>query len=436
MMYEFTFPDVGEGIHEGKILELRFNPGDRIDVGDILAVVETDKVVAEIPSPKAGILQKYGAEVDAIIKVGATLAHIQIGGAAADEAATEDTAPVETKEEAAATTIMGELRESESDILPPSTEGMTEAAEPRKPDTRSIPKATPVARRLAQELGINLASIKGSGPGGRIQKSDVISFSETGDGQNKVKTGTPYNVPLTDDPLAATHGPPIGQNVELTILRKSIAYNMELSRKIPTAVVHDYGIVNDLVDLRRKVNEGREPRFSFQPFFMKAVATALRRHPVLNASFNPLTEEVILYSDINIGFAVNTDAGLLLPVIRTVEQKTIQEIDSEMKRYVGLAKKRTIPIENMRGGTISLTNFGSFGGVYASPMIYPPQVAIIAIGRIHQAPVVENGKLEPAWVLPVSLAFDHRVVDGVPAASFVSYVLQLLREPQELFVSM
>ena len=211
---------------------------------------------------------------------------------------------------------------------------------------------------------------------------------------------------------------------------------MELSRKIPTAVIHDYGIVDDLVELRKKVNEGRKPHISFQPFFMKAVATALKRHSVLNATFNPLTEEVTLYSDVNIGFAVNTDAGLLLPVIRQVGRKTIQEIDTEMKRFIELAKKRTIPIENMRGGTISLTNFGSFGGVYASPMIFPPQVAIMAIGKIHQTPVVEDGKVVPAWVLPLSLAFDHRVVDGVPAASFISYVLQLLRQPQELFVSM
>ena len=220
------------------------------------------------------------------------------------------------------------------------------------------------------------------------------------------------------------------------MLRKTIAHAMESSRKIPTATIFDMGVVDDLVELRAKVNHGRDIRVSLQPFFMKALATALRRYPVLNAHFNPVSEELTVFKDVNIGVAVNTEAGLMLPVIHNVENKTIRQIDTEMKEMVERAKGRQISIKNLRGGTFSLTNFGPFGGLFASPMIYPPQVAIIGAGRIHQAPMVVDGTVRAAWVLPVSLAFDHRVVDGVPAAEFASYLLELLRGPQELFVSM
>ena len=262
MIYEFVFPDVGEGIHEGKILELLFNPGARVDVGDILAVVETDKVVAEIPAPRAGILQKYGADVDAIIKVGETLAFLQVEGAgptsaekvpgraigvgmaapvenesgramsagkatpgkekkdktlpvgkgaASVEVETGDAGTSDTVEVTVAAAIVGELSESDSEILPPSTEGMSQAPETKKPHTKLKPKATPVARKLAQEHGIDLATVKGSGPGGRIQKSDVMRFSQSEIALSTVKTGTQYNVPLTDDPLATPMKSPPGR---------------------------------------------------------------------------------------------------------------------------------------------------------------------------------------------------------------------------------
>ena len=245
-----------------------------------------------------------------------------------------------------------------------------------------------------------------------------------------------FAFPLIDDPLVTPSHLPLGQTVELTILRKTIAHTMESSRKIPTATIFDMGVVDDLVALRAKVNHGRDVRVSFQPFFMKALATALRRYPVLNAHFNPVSEELTVFKDVNIGVAVNTEAGLMVPVIHHVENKTIRQIDTEMKDVVERAKGRQISIMDLRGGTFSLTNFGPFGGLFASPMIYPPQVAIIGAGRIHQAPMVVDGAVRAAWVLPVSLAFDHRVVDGVPAAEFASYFLELLRGPQELFVSM
>ena len=482
MSYEFKFPDIGEGLTEGKILEFKVSPGAEVSAGDTLAIVETDKVVAEIDSPKSGVVVRFACAVGERISVGATLAYIDVAGGTASAgngfaaAGGLLAAGSESADGSGAShqhqALVGTLDAAPS-ILPPSDE--TDSADPagEGAEANPLPAAdgeragadpgaaapepaveapadeplvTPAARRRARDLNLDLQQVRPSREGGRILRSDVeravgdrqvVAQSRSGTVQQPVsQTGSDFAFPLIDDPLVTPAHLPLGQTVELTILRKTIAHTMETSRKIPTATIFDVGVVEDLVELRAKVNAGRDVRVSFQPFFMKALATALRRYPVLNAHFNPVSEELTVFKDINIGVAVNTEAGLMVPVIHNVENKTIRQIDTAMKDLVERAKGRQIRIEDLRGGTFSLTNFGPFGGLYASPMIYPPQVAIIGAGRIHQAPMVVDGAVRPAWVLPVSLAFDHRVVDGVPAAEFSAYFLELLRVPQELFVSM
>ena len=507
MSYEFKFPDVGEGLTEGKILELKVNPGAEVSAGDILAIVETDKVVAEIASPKSGVLVKFGSKVGNRISVGETLAFIDVAGgdgsdgngitgpAAASVSGAGGTqgpqlqvlvgtldaapstlppseelasagsaeAPAAMVQDAAETAPAGPVGAGAANPEPaevePGTAAQDRSAAAAQPAAgagappaadRAVapddaPLVTPAVRRLARDLNVDLRKVKASNAGGRILRGDVEQAAGAGDGSTALvvhppeparHAGSDFAFPLIDDPLVTPAHLPLGQIVELTILRKTIAHTMESSRKIPTATIFDVGVVEDLVALRAKVNAGREVRVSFQPFFMKALATALRRYPVLNAHFNPMSEELTVFKDINIGVAVNTEAGLMVPVIHNVENKTIRQIDTEMKDLVERAKSRQISIGDLRGGTFSLTNFGPFGGLFASPMIHPPQVAIIGAGRIHEAPMVLEGAVRPAWVLPVSLAFDHRVVDGVPAAEFSAYFLELLRGPQELFVSM
>ena len=482
MSYEFKFPDIGEGLTEGKILELKVSPGAEVSAGDILAIVETDKVVAEIASPKSGVVVRFGSAVGERISVGATLAYIDVAGGTSSDgngfaaAGGRLAAGSEEADDSGAShqhqALVGTLDAAPS-ILPPSDETDSAdragedagadplpaadgerpgadpgaaAPEPAAEAPAAEPLVTPAARRRARDLNLDLQQVRPSREGGRVLRSDVelaagdrqaVAQSRSGTVQQPLpQTGSDFAFPLIDDPLVTPAHLPLGQTVELTILRKTIAHTMETSRKIPTATIFDVGVVADLVELRAKVNAGRDVRVSFQPFFMKALATALRRYPVLNAHFNPVSEELTVFKDINIGVAVNTEAGLMVPVIHNVENKTIRQIDTAMKDLVERAKGRQIRIEDLRGGTFSLTNFGPFGGLYASPMIYPPQVAIIGAGRIHQAPMVVDGAVRPAWVLPVSLAFDHRVVDGVPAAEFSAYFLELLRVPQELFVSM
>lgn len=475
MSYEFKFPDIGEGLTEGKILELKVDPGTEVTEGDILAIVETDKVVAEIASPKSGVIERFGTEVGEEIRVGETMAYINLSGDSVGSEYSEkseslnpssksgDQSSDAPKHEFQA--LVGTLDASASSLSPSdemqtvgdeiqdkninedsADESLTDHGSDNIISTHGEPLVTPAARRRARVLNVDLKQVKPDQSSGRITPEDVErTAAASSDGlesrsltvaNSGSSDASQFAFPLIDDPLVSPAHLPLGETVELTILRKTIAHTMEISRKIPTATIYDLGSVDDLVSLRTKVNTGRDDRVSFQPFFMKSLATALRRYPVLNAHFDPVSEKLTVFKDINIGVAVNTEAGLMIPVIPNVENKTIREIDEEMKEMVVRAKGRQIQIDDLRGGTFSLTNFGPFGGLYASPMIYPPQVAIIGAGRIHQAPTIVNGKVRAAWVLPVSLAFDHRVVDGVPAAEFASYFLELLRDPQELFVSM
>lgn len=460
-MYEFRFPDIGEGLHEGKILELKLQPGDAVEEGDILAIVETDKVVAEIPSPKTGVLRRFGSAAGQVIKVGDPFAYIEVEGTEVDgtevDGEENGAEPAETAERTdgdgvrppEGATIVGRL-DAGGDLLPPSDEAPPAAAgddgSPLHRRAAGAALATPAARRLARDLSVDLGTVEGTGEGGRISKDDIYRAAENQAAENRaaLPVAAPpahdkdaFGFPLTDDPLTRPVDLPAGQRVELTILRKTIARNMEVSRRIPTAMVHDLGEVDDLVELRAKANRNRTTHISYQPFFMKALATALRDVPVLNATYDAVSQEVTVYREVNVGFAVNTEAGVLLPVIRNVDSSTILTLDGQMKQLVAAARNRSLAAEDLRGGTIALTNFGPFGGLWAAPMIFPPQVAILGIGRIHQAPrVVAGGAIEARVVLPVSLAFDHRVVDGVPAATFVSRFLELLCSPQELMVSM
>ena len=427
MNFEFKFPDVGEGIHEGKILQWKVEVGQIVKVGDIIAVVETDKVVAEIPSPKDGKIIKLNGAEGQIIHVDDVLAVIEIEG---------EEKEVEIVEEAS--TVIGQLETAKGVVLPSSGEGRIDnAQETISLKTEREPVlATPVARKMAKDLGVDITKIKGTGPGGRIMKHDVQNAAEKLVAKKEEPKAIPQQAPLASKILQPQTLDSADFKVSpLSTMRSTIAVNMEISHNIPVATVSDYIEIDELVELRKKLNT-EDYHLTFTPILIKILASALKKYPLLNSHFDATKREVKTFNSINIGFATNTEAGLVVPTLRNVEKKSITELNDEIKLLSQKAQNRTIQLEELKGGTISITNYGSFGGVYGMPKINPPQVAILGVGRIHKAPYVKNDMVIPAYILPVTLVFDHRVIDGAYAGEFLSYFLKLANSPEKLFISL
>ena len=408
-LFEFAFPDIGEGLAEGKVLELKVQPGQRVKQGQTLAVVETDKVVADIPSPRDGTLLSFGAAEGEIIQVGRTLATIEI----------------EDSGEEPERSLVGELETAASAELPPSREGRVASAAAGAVSAGAAGAdqpvtASPVARKLAAGRGIDLASVRGTGPGGRVLRKDIAAAGTAG---------------------AAAGGPRAASRVQpLSTLRRALAANMEKSNAIPSAVIHELVAVEELVRLRRELNagrgaEGQEPRLSFLPFFLKFAALALREYPLLNTAYHPERQEVEQFAEVNLGVAADTEEGLQVPVIRRADTLSLPRIQAEVDRLAAGARGRTLRLEELRGGTFTLTNFGAFAGLYGRPLILPPQVGILGLGRIHEQPVARGGTWVAVPHLPLSLVFDHRVLDGAYAARFLRRFMDLAERPQELLLS-
>jgi pyruvate dehydrogenase E2 component (dihydrolipoamide acetyltransferase) len=403
MLYDFKLPDIGEGVHEATILEWKRAVGDSVEEGDVLAVVETDKVVAEIPSPRSGVIRKLGAKPEQTIQVGEILARIEISGGEKGTP-TESASVVGTVESSSATLLEASLEGVRQESSAGRAEGRAHTTSAGKADRKL--RATPVARRLAAMEGIDLTSLQGSGPSGRILKEDIVSEIESrGNGNTR----------------------------QLSTLRRTVARNLEASWRIPAAVIHDFAVVDELVGARVALNRDADssphPKLSYLPFFIKAAAVSVKQYPLLNAWYDEQRRTVQPQDAANIGFALDSEQGLVVPVVEGADRLTLSEIQELINLRRSEAVKRELRIEHLRGGTFTVSNYGSIGGTYGRPMILPPQVAILGLGRIHQAPVAGEGRLAVAAILPLSLVFDHRVCDGSYAVRFLNRFIELVRKP-------
>ncbi len=395
-LYEFKFPDVGEGITEGEVVKWHVKPGDQIKENEVLAEVETDKAVVEIPSPKTGKIIKLHAKEGGIIKVGETLVTIEIKG--------------ELKEERKSVSVMGEMHEAGA-VLPAPKEEVVQ---------KVIGKvlATPAIRALAKQRNIDLSKVTGTGPNGRILKEDLERPITV------VKVTKKYDLYGYVD------------RIPLKGIRKTIADKMVLSAtKIPHVTHMDKADVTDLWNLREKEKIAAKKKgvhLTFMPYIIKAVIAALKEHPTLNAELDESTNDIIVKKYYNLGIAVDTENGLMVPVVKGADKKNMLEIAKETFNLAELARTRKIDLADLQGSTFTITNVGSLGGVYATPIINYPESAILALGKITDKPVVINGKIEIRKCLPLSLAFDHRILDGAEAARFVNKLIEILENPKNL----
>ncbi|MBI3378121.1 MAG: 2-oxo acid dehydrogenase subunit E2 [Nitrospirae bacterium] len=388
MPYDFVLPDLGEGITEGEIRRWLVKEGDAVEEHQTVLEIETDKAVVEVPSPKKGKVLKINKNIGDIAKVGEVLMTISEAGEAVEE-------KPKAEERPKSVSVVGVLPEEEEEIL-----------------------ATPAVRALAKELGVKLESIKGSGPGGSITKDDVTEASAKGK--------------KTEDQYGAI------ERLAIKGLRRTIAKNLITSQKTTAFVTGmDEADITELWNLRereKKTIQGKGIHLTFLPFFIKAVQHALAEHPLLNASVDEQREEIIIKKYYNIGVAVDTPDGLMVPVIKNADKKTILELASEIQVLSVKARERKIMLEEIKGSTFTITNYGHFGGWFATPIINYPDVAILGTGKISEKPWVKDGQIVIRKILPLSLTFDHRVTDGVDSAKFLSKVIQYLEDPALLFI--
>ena len=429
MSFEFKLPDLGEGIAEVELRKWLVSEGDRVAEHQALLEVETDKAVVEVPSPRAGMVGRIHKQEGETVKVGETLLSIilkqeeasQGGQASQTQQAHSATQGTEAAEAAEAQQppsrppsvgIVGSLPEAEEQA-PAATREQAPAAR-----EGFAGLATPLVRKLARERGIDLAAVKGSGPRGCITPED-LDRQGAAPRQPTAPTGTEETLPLRG-------------------LRRTIARNVLASQRTTAFVTSmEEADITEIWELRGREQsevESRGTHLTFLPFFMKAAQHALREHPLLNATIDDDAQNIILKKHYNFGIAVDTPEGLMVPVIRDVDKKSIIELAEAIQELGRKARERTISLEDLRGSSFTITNYGHFGGTFATPIINWPDVAILGFGRIVERPWVYRGEIAIRKILPLSLTFDHRATDGAYAARFLGKVLRYLEDPALLFI--
>ena len=434
-MYKFKFPDIGEGITEGKILKWFVSPGDSVKEGDSLFLVETDKVNAEIPSPVGGIVASTKAKEGEIIYVGNVVIEIENSEDALKSTSSLN-GPIDKKskaiDEGETAGVVGELEVS-SQIIAISKE-----EKPSLQDESFIKVlATPVARKLAKDLGIDIHKIKGTGPVGRIMKEDIYLANEeklTASPVSKSSSTSSQSVLIPELKFTGEI-----ERVPLSMLRKTIAKNMVLSKSvIPHASAMDEIDVSKLVAFRSQsknmaIEQG--VHLTYMPFIIKAVTLALKDFPMFNASYDDKSEELVLKKYYNIGIAVDTPDGLLVPVIKDSDKKGILPMGKELSMLSEKAKDKTLTLDTLQNGTFTITNYGAIGASSGIPIIKHPEVAVLGVGKIAKKPVVVDNDIVIRDILTITLCIDHRVIDGGDAGRFLGRLKAYLDDPMLLVLS-
>ena len=412
--FEFNMPDVGEGLAEVEVAEWKVSVGDRVEENREIADIETDKSLVSMPAPATGRITHLAAQAGDRVKVGALLLVMEVS----------DEATAESKSEPATVA---------------SAEGPGAAVGAKATTAGRLVAATPSARRLACELGVDLTKVHGSGPRGRIVPDDVEAHAgatAAPEAPAAVDSAPHRAVAGVARPEAANlvqSGTAAGAEVEevpLRGIRHRVAENLTKSyREIPhVAGFHEF-VVPRLVAERERLRPQAEARglnLTYLALVVRAVALGLREHPWLNAELDDERGVVLLKKTYHIGIAMATPEGLVVPVVKSADQHDVWGIAAELARLGAAASERRMLPEGMRGGTFTVSNVGPAGGNYGMSLICPPEVAILGLGRIHDRAVVEEGRVVARPVLPVSLTFDHRVVDGEQALAFVATLRQYL----------
>ena len=425
-IHTIRLPDVGEGIAEAELVEWHVSIGDQIEEDDVVAAVMTDKAAVEVPSSVAGKVVWLGGDIGDLIAVGAKLIQLEVAGDGNDSLVEAGSTP---EVEVNADTSVALAPTPKPVVV--NEETPKTAAKPlasRRPATSQTPGVKPLAapsvRARAKEEGIDLRSVPGTGPAGRISHQDLSDFLESG-GANPVAPGAHVKNKSVKE-------------VKVIGMRRKIAEKMSLSKsRIPHITIVEEIDMTELEELRTALNKkhaGSRPKLTLLPFLMRAIVEAVREQPELNARFDDDAGVIHQYGAVNIGIATQTDSGLNVTVVHHAEAANLWQNAQRVSDLADAARAGTIRLEDLTGGTITITSLGAMGAIATTPIINHPEVAIVGVNKMQIRPMWDGQQFQPCKMMNISCSFDHRVIDGWDAAVFVQKLKTLLESPAMLFV--
>ena len=436
--WEFKLPDIGEGVTEGEIVGWLLKPGDAVTEDQPMVEVMTDKATVTITAPKSGTIVETRGKVGEIVKVHAVLVVFELDKDAAPVAANGANGFITKKDDGPAATAVGDIKET----LPGFAPVGAAAAGGVAGYFNDKPLATPATRKLARDINIDLRRVPPSGPQGRVTKNDVETFSRapvrpSTSSPTATSVAPPAPPPVAIAPVAIAHTP-LEERVPFAGMRRKIAQRMAQSKH--TAAHFTFVEECDATELKalrgrlKPAAEAQGVKLSFLPLIVKACVAALKKHPTLNSALDESTNELVFRKYFHIGIAMATDAGLMVPVVRDADRKSIIEIARDIERLSNEARAGKAKLEDLQGSTFTITSLGAQGGLFATPIINFPEVAILGVHQMKQKPVVKNGDIVVGDVMLLSLSFDHRIVDGHVGAAFAYELIAYLEHPEQLIL--
>jgi len=431
MAFEFKLPDVGEGIAEGEIVSWLVKQGDGVKEDQPLLEIMTDKATVEITSPRSGTILKLIGDEGDVVLVGAPLVVFGEQGEGVPGPSNDPAPPQE-----AAPSTNGQPQTPPA-VAENGGQPATATAATTLPRGRVL--AAPATRRLAREQGVDIVTISGTGPHGRVTPGDVMNAAQGG--ATTAVAAAPVTPSASPSPSVAPTALVAGveeERVPLRGVRKVISHHMEQARDHVAAFTYvDEVDVSELVKLRadlKPLAQDRGVKLSYLPFIVKAVVAGLKKHPYLNASLDEASQEIVLKRAYHIGIAAATEQGLIVPVVKSADRRSILEIAQEVVRLAEAARAGKSAPEDLQGSTFTITSLGSLGGLFATPIVNYPELAIMGIHEIKKRPVVVDNQIVIRDVMLISLTFDHRIIDGHVGAAFANEVKRLLENPKLLLV--
>jgi pyruvate dehydrogenase E2 component (dihydrolipoamide acetyltransferase) len=444
--WEFTLPDIGEGVTEGEIVGWLIRPGDSVKEDQPMVEVMTDKATVTITAPKSGFIVETRGRVGEVVPVHSVLVVFELDGIPAEGPHPGSRTNGRVRDEGGPAAAVGDLKESLPGTEGPLPGEVREMAAPGGSGSSARdaggyfndkPLATPATRKLARDKNVDLRRIPPTGPQGRVTQQDVESFVSLASATTELAAYEQRREPM---PRPASGAEIADERVPLAGLRRKIAQKMALATR--TAAHFTFVEECDATELKRLRErlvghaDALGVKLTFLPFIVKAVVASLQRHPMLNASLDEAANEIVLHKRYNIGIATATPAGLIVPVVKDADRKSVLEIAREVEDRANEARSGKAKLDDLQGSTFTVTSLGAQGGLLATPIVNFPEVAILGVHRMKQRPIVKDGRIEIGEVMLLSLSFDHRIVDGHVGAAFAYEVIGYLEHPERMLLEM